>query len=234
MKSSDLSAKTNEASQIVGSFGGYAQSVRYQATHQGDGEAVLDAPCPGAERAGGDREARRPRHAPLAAGLDPGPAGEGDAPDERDRLAAARDRRLRDGAPEHDAARDPAGRPADQARTTRAARSPGCGTRAPAPSRRPRPRTSRCCSRRTTTQSSRPAHHGGSTRIGRLLGSAAHFLALEGIIVLYALIVLAPLLLLGGARLVDPARAAAARESGCSRPPRERPGGTVAVVAGPR
>ena len=40
-------------------------------------------------------------------------------------------------------------------------------------------------------------HHGGSTRIGRLLGSAAHFLALEGIIVLYALIVLAPVLLLG-------------------------------------
>src|SRR5262249_27529373 len=41
VKSSDLSAKTNEASQIVGSFGGYAQSVRYQSTHQGDGEAVL-------------------------------------------------------------------------------------------------------------------------------------------------------------------------------------------------
>ena len=40
-------------------------------------------------------------------------------------------------------------------------------------------------------------HHGGSTRIGRLLGSAAHFLALEGIIVLYAVIVLAPFLLLG-------------------------------------
>lgn len=41
-------------------------------------------------------------------------------------------------------------------------------------------------------------HHHGSTRIGRLLGSAAHFLALEGIIVLYALIVVAPLLILGG------------------------------------
>ncbi len=61
------------------------------------------------------------------------------------------------------------------------------------PARRP---TSRCCSRRRTTRSSRPHHH-GSTRIGRLLGSAAHFLALEGIIVLYALIVLAPFLLLG-------------------------------------
>jgi Domain of unknown function (DUF4349) len=41
-------------------------------------------------------------------------------------------------------------------------------------------------------------HHHGSTRVGRLLGSAAHFLALEGIIVLYALIVVAPLLILGG------------------------------------
>ena len=40
-------------------------------------------------------------------------------------------------------------------------------------------------------------HDQGSSRIGRLLGNAAHFLALEGIIVLYALIVLAPFLLLG-------------------------------------
>ena len=35
VKSSNLSAKTNEASQIVGSFGGYAQSVRYQAIAPG-------------------------------------------------------------------------------------------------------------------------------------------------------------------------------------------------------
>jgi hypothetical protein len=41
-------------------------------------------------------------------------------------------------------------------------------------------------------------HHHRGTRFGRLLGSAAHFLALEGIIVLYALIVIAPLLILGG------------------------------------
>src|SRR5207244_11192631 len=46
VKSKDLSAKTNEASQIVGSFGGYAQSVRYQATHQGDGESILDLRVP--------------------------------------------------------------------------------------------------------------------------------------------------------------------------------------------
>jgi hypothetical protein len=42
-----------------------------------------------------------------------------------------------------------------------------------------------------------PAHH-KSGRFDRLLGSAAGFLALEGIIVLYALVVLSPFLLLGG------------------------------------
>jgi hypothetical protein len=41
-------------------------------------------------------------------------------------------------------------------------------------------------------------HHHGSSRVGRLLGSAGHFLALEGIIFLYALIVVAPLLVIGG------------------------------------
>ena len=40
-------------------------------------------------------------------------------------------------------------------------------------------------------------HKHGSGRFGRLLGSAAGFLALEGIIVIYALIVISPLLLLG-------------------------------------
>ena len=130
VKSKELSAKTNEASQIVGSFGGYAQSVRYQATHQGDGEVGPRPPGPGAERPEGDREARRPRHAPLAAGLDPGPAGEGDAPDERDRLAAARDRRLRGGARQHDPA-DPAGRAPDQAqqRAPRARAAAACARR---------------------------------------------------------------------------------------------------------
>jgi hypothetical protein len=40
--------------------------------------------------------------------------------------------------------------------------------------------------------------HNGSGRFGRLLGSAADFLALEGIILLYALIVVGPLLVVGG------------------------------------
>jgi hypothetical protein len=42
-----------------------------------------------------------------------------------------------------------------------------------------------------------PVHH-QSSRFDRLLGSAAGFLALEGIIVLYALVVLSPFLIIGG------------------------------------
>jgi uncharacterized protein DUF4349 len=42
-----------------------------------------------------------------------------------------------------------------------------------------------------------PTHH-TTGRFDRLLGSAAGFLALEGIVVLYALVVLSPILLVGG------------------------------------
>ena len=43
---SDLSKSTNEASQIVGSLGGYAQSVQYEANHHGGGSAVLELRVP--------------------------------------------------------------------------------------------------------------------------------------------------------------------------------------------
>jgi hypothetical protein len=43
-----------------------------------------------------------------------------------------------------------------------------------------------------------PHHHHKTGRFGRLLGSAAGFLGLEGIIVLYALVVLSPVVVLGG------------------------------------
>ncbi len=46
VKGKDLSAKTNDASQIVGSFGGYAQSVRYQHSRNGYGNAVLELRVP--------------------------------------------------------------------------------------------------------------------------------------------------------------------------------------------
>src|SRR5262249_51879956 len=46
VRRSQLSAKTNMASQIVGSYGGYAQSVRFQASRQGYGEAFLELRVP--------------------------------------------------------------------------------------------------------------------------------------------------------------------------------------------
>ena len=211
VKSTELSAKTNEASQIVGSFGGYAQSVRYQHSRNGYGNAVLRAARAGAEGA-------RPRSRSSAAlgTLLSQQVSTQDLQakvtqsDERDRLAAARDRRLREGARRARRSPRPSGSPSRSSSTTRATRSRSCGTLATPPVASG---ATADISLLLTTQNHAVvgADHHGSRRIGRLLGSAAHFLALEGIIVLYALIVLAPFLLLGGARLVDPARAAAAR-----------------------
>ena len=199
MKRTDLTAKTNEASQIVGSFGGYAQSVHYQASQAGRrAKRSLDlrVPVQNAETAivklGGLGTLA------LAAGLDPGPAGEAHAPDERDRRAAARDRRLREGAREHDAARDPSGSSIqiklnNARRALARLRHARAGTLAAGSDRR---HLAAAHDERNHAIVAH-GHTSGSTRIGRLLGSAAHFLALEGIIVLYALIVLAPFLLLG-------------------------------------
>ena len=134
VKSSNLSAKTNEASQIVGSFGGYAQSVRYQATHRGDGEAVLALRVPVQNAQAAIAKLGGARHAPLAAGLDAGSAGEAHAAEQRDRLAAARDRRLRERAAELDAHRHRAGRHPDQAQQ----RPPRARAAAARPQRHPR------------------------------------------------------------------------------------------------
>lgn len=196
VKSKELSAKTNEASQIVGSFGGYAQSVRYQASHQGYGEAflALKVPVQNAQAAiaklGGlgtllsqsvstqDLQAKL-THQTSAIGS------------------------LRRAITVYETALQSTTLPASQRviiqiRLNNARR---------ALARLRHARTGTLASGATadislllTTRNHAivPAHGNGSTRIGRLLGSAAHFLALEGIIVLYALIVLAPVLLLGG------------------------------------
>jgi Domain of unknown function (DUF4349) len=196
VKGSDLSAKTNEASQIVGSFGGYAQSVRYQSTHQGDGEAVLSlrVPVQNAQKAilklGGlgmllsqqlstqDLQAKV-THQTTAIGA------------------------LRRAVTVYEAALQ---NPSLSA-TERAQLQIKLNNARHALARLRHARTGTIASGATadislllTTNSHAvvPGGHHGSTRIGRLLGSAAHFLALEGIIVLYALIVLAPILLLGG------------------------------------
>ena len=193
VKSKELSAKTNEASQIVGSFGGYAQSVRYQATHQGDGESILDLRVPvqnaqkAIERLGGlgtllsqqvstqDLQAKVTHQTSAIGSL-------------RRAIAvyeaALASTTLPTQRAELQIKLNNARRALAQLRHARA------GTVAQA--------ATADISLLLTTNGHAivPAHHHGSTRIGRLLGSAAHFLALEGIIVLYALIVLAPLLLI--------------------------------------
>jgi Domain of unknown function (DUF4349) len=196
VKSSDLTAKTNEATQIVGSFGGYAQSVRYQSTHQGDGEAVLAlrVPVQNAQKAitklGGlgtllseqvstqDLQAKVTHQTSAIGSLR--------------RAIAVYEAALRN--------------PSLSA-TQRAELQIKLNNARHALARLQHARAGTVAQGATadislllTTNNHAivaPGHH-GSTRIGRLLGSAAHFLALEGIIVLYALIVLAPVLLLGG------------------------------------
>ena len=196
VKRSELSAKTNEASQIAGTFGGYAQSVRYQASHQGYGEAflALKVPVQNAQAAiaklGGlgtllsqqvstqDLQAKV-THQTSAIGS------------------------LRRAITVYEAALRSTSLPATQ----RAELQIKLNNARRALSRLRHARAGTLASGATadislllTTRNHAivPVQHHGSTRIGRLLGSAAHFLALEGIIVLYALIVLAPVLLLGG------------------------------------
>jgi uncharacterized protein DUF4349 len=193
VKSSDLSAKTNEASQIAASFGGYAKSVSYQATHQGDGEAVLSlrVPVQHAQAAIGKLVglgtllSQQVSTQDLQAKLTQQTSGIG---------------ALRRAIAVYEAAlRSPTLSATDRAslqiklnnarRALAQLRHARAGTLASGAT------ADISLVLTTNNHAVVPVHH-GSTRIGRLLGSAAHFLALEGIIVLYALIVLAPVLLL--------------------------------------
>ena len=195
VKSSNLSDKTNEASQIVGSFGGYAQSVRYQATHQGDGEAflALRVPVQNAQKAIaklgnlGTLLSQQVSTQDLQAKLNGQNSGIGSLR----RAIAVYENALQSttlSASERVAIQIKLNNARHALARLRHARNGTLASGATAD-----------ISLLLTTQGHAivAPHHGGSTRIGRLLGSAAHFLALEGIIVLYALIVLAPFLLLG-------------------------------------
>ena len=195
VKSANLSDKTNEASQIVGSFGGYAQSVRYQATHQGDGEAflALRVPVQNAQKAIaklgglGTLLSQQVSTQDLQAKLNGQNSGIGSLR----RAIAVYENALQS---------------TTLSASERVALQIKLNNARHALARLRHSRNSTLASGATadislllTTRNHAivAPHHGGSTRIGRLLGSAAHFLALEGIIVLYALIVLAPVLLLG-------------------------------------
>ncbi len=195
VKSKDLSAKTNAASQIAASFGGYAQSVHYEASKQGDGESVLSlrVPVQNAEKAVaklgslGTLLSQQLSTQDLQAKLTQQTSGIG---------------ALRRAIAVYENALESTTLPASQRvdiqiklnnarRALARLRHARAGTLASG--------ATADISLLLTTNSHAvvPGQHSGSSRIGRLLGNAAHFLALEGIIVLYALIVLAPFLLLG-------------------------------------
>jgi hypothetical protein len=196
VKGKDLSAKTNDASQIVGSFGGYAQSVRYQHSRNGYGNAVLElrVPVQSAEAAIaklgglGTLLSQQVSTQDLQAKV----TGQTNAIGSLRRAIAVYEKALESttlSATERVAIQIKLNNARHALARSRHARNATQALGATAD-----------LSLLLTTRNHAivPAHHHGSTRIGRLLGSAAHFLALEGIIVLYALIVLAPFLLLGG------------------------------------
>jgi Domain of unknown function (DUF4349) len=195
VKSSNLSDKTNEASQIVGSFGGYAKSVRYQQSHQGYGEAVLElrVPVQNAQKAIaklgnlGTLLSQQVSTQDLQAKLTHQNNGIGSLR----RAIAVYENALQSptlSASERVALQVKLNNARHALARLRHARNGTLAAGATA-----------SISLLLTTRGHAivAPHHHGSSRIGRLLGNAAHFLALEGIILLYALIVLAPFLLLG-------------------------------------
>jgi uncharacterized protein DUF4349 len=193
---SALSKATNDATQIVSSLGGYAQSVRYQSSNGGQGDAVLDLRVPvqkaqvaiGRLADLGTLLSQQVSTKDLQQQLNSQNNGIGSLK----RAIAVYTQALKSGT------LSGSERVQIQIKLSNARH---------AITQLRRNRTATLQSGATSNISlllttRRHAfvvtHHHGSTRIGRLLGSAAHFLALEGIIVLYALIVVAPLLILGG------------------------------------
>ena len=191
---SDLSKATNEASQIVGSLGGYAQSVRYEANHHGAGSAVLELRVP----------VQRAQTAIAKLGnlgkLLSQQVSTQDLQTKLTRQSGAIGS-LRRAIAVYESALQSTTLPASQRATLQIRLNNARHALAALQHARRGTLASGATANislllTTHNGAAVGAHHHGSTRIGRLLGSAAHFLALEGIILLYALIVLAPVLLL--------------------------------------
>jgi hypothetical protein len=191
---SELSKQTNQASQIVGSLGGYAQSVRYAASHRGGGSAVLALRVPVQKAqtaiaklgALGKLLSQQVSTQDLQAKLTHQTSAIGS---------------LRRAIAVYEAALQSTTLPASQRATLQIRlnnarralsqlRHARTGTLASGA-------TASISLLLTTRNGAVVVTHHKEGRLGRLLGDAAHFLALEGIILLYALIVLAPFLLLG-------------------------------------
>ena len=191
-----LSKATNEATKIVSSLGGYAQSVSYQSSHGGEGNAVLQLRVPvqkaeiaiGRLAGLGTLLSQQVSTKDLQQQLTQQNNGIGSLK----RAIAVYEQALKSGtlsASERVTIQiklSNARHAITQLRRNRAATLQSGAT------------SNISLLLTTRRHAFVVTHHHGSTRIGRLLGSAAHFLALEGIIVLYALIVVAPLLILGG------------------------------------
>lgn len=190
-----LTKATNDATQIASSLGGYAQSVNYQSSHGGEGDAVLQLRVPvqkaeiaiGRLAALGTLLSQQVSTRDLQQQLTSQTNGIGSLK----RAIAVYEQALNGGTlsgserVQIQIKLSNARHAITQLRRSRTATLQSGAT-------------SNISLLLTTRQHAFVVtHHHGSTRIGRLLGSAAHFLALEGIIVLYALIVVAPLLILG-------------------------------------
>jgi hypothetical protein len=193
---SALTKATNNATKIVSSLGGYAQSVSYQSSHGGSGDAVLQlrVPVQKAEIAIG-------RLANLGTllsqqvstrDLQQQLTGQNNGIGSLKRAIAVYEQALKSGTlsgserVQIEIKLSNARHGITQLRRNRTATLQSGAT-------------SNISLLLTTRQHAfAVTKHHGSTRVGRLLGSAGHFLALEGIIFLYALIVVAPLLVIGG------------------------------------
>jgi hypothetical protein len=192
---SQLSARTNEASQIVGSFGGYAQSVRYENSRSGYGEAVLALRVPVQKAQAaiaklstlGRLVSQQVSTQDLQTQLSHENSGIGSLR----RAITVYEQALAS------ATLSATERVNIQIRLNNA-------RHALAQLRHARTGTLQSGATAdislllTTRNGAIVVHHHHKTgRLGRLLGSAAGFLGLEGIIVLYALVVLSPIILLG-------------------------------------
>ena len=193
---SALTKSTNEATKIVGSLGGYAQSVQYQSSRDGTGNAFLDLRVPvgkantaltklgslgtlvSQQVSTQDLQQQFTRQTDQIGSLR--------------RAIAVYVQALKSGtlsATERVAIQIKLENARHSLTLLRKARTATVASGA----------TANISLTLTTNKNAGivPAHH-KSGRFGRLLGSAAGFLALEGIIVLYALVVLSPFLILGG------------------------------------
>jgi hypothetical protein len=192
---SALSKATNSATQIVSSLGGYAQSVRYESAHSGGGDAFLSLRVPvGKAQAALGRLAHLGRllsQQVSTRDLQQQLTGQTNGIGSLKRAIAVYEQALNSGSLSAgdrvtiEIKLSNARHAITQLRRNRTATLQSGAT-------------SNISLVLTTRQHAFAApHHHNSTRVGRLLGSAGHFLALEGIIFLYALIVVAPFLLVG-------------------------------------